>query len=148
MTNRRRGIIGLSCFSCGLLGGVALYQLGILKKLPQPPLRGFNSAKVHKSTEAYPFGVPDALLGLGSCAVTAALAAVGSPIMLGCKLLADAAAAGKLTLDECTKIRAFSIWSLLVTASTLAALPLAYGEVSRRDTLDGIEIFHSSAAKK
>jgi ABC-type molybdate transport system permease subunit len=48
---------------------------------------------------------------------------------MGVKLISDAAFAGKLTLDECRKFHAFSLLSVLTAASTLAALPLAYGEV-------------------
>ncbi len=136
---RRRGIIGLSLFSCGVLGAVALYQTGILKKLPEPRARFFNAAKVHGSEQAYSLlATPDALLGLASYAVTAALAGMGPEnrsrthpwmaLAMGLKLLADSAIAGKLTLDECRKFRAFSLWSLLIAAATWTALPLALPE--------------------
>jgi hypothetical protein len=137
---RRRGILGLTLFSCGVLGGVALYQTGILKKLPQPQWRGFSTERVHGSAEAYSMlEVPDGLLGLLSYAATACLVGAGSgnrartkpllPVVMGFKLLADAAFAGKLTLDEFTKLRAFSLWSLLAAGATFAALPLAIPEI-------------------
>ncbi len=136
---RRRGIIGLSFFSCAVLGAVALYQIGILKKLPEPRWRGFNTGKVNGSGEAYSvLAAPDAFLGLASYAVTACLAAMGPedrfrthpsmPIAMGLKLLMDSAMAGKLTLDECRKFRAFSLWSILTAAATWAALPLGIPE--------------------
>jgi uncharacterized membrane protein len=136
---RRRGIIGLAFFSCAVLGAVALYQIGILKKLPQPPLRAFNTRRVHASAGAYAnLDTPDAFLGLASYAATACLAAMGPenrvrlypwmPMGLALKLLADSAIALKLTCDEATKLRAFSIWSVLVTAATWTALPLAIPE--------------------
>jgi hypothetical protein len=136
---RRRGIIGLAFFSCAVLGVVALYQVGILKKLPQPPLRGFDTGRVNGSGEAYAIlATPDAFLGLASYAVTACLAAMGSenrsrlypwvPVGLAVKLLGDSAMAMKLSLDEATKFRAFSIWSVLVAAATWTALPLALPE--------------------
>jgi len=136
---RRRGIIGLSLFSCGVLGAVALYQTGILKKLPEPRGPFFETAKVNGSGQAYSLlSTPDALLGLASYSVTAALAGMGPEnrwrthpwmaLAMGLKLFADSALAGKLTLDECKKFRAFSLWSLLAAAVTWTALPLALPE--------------------
>ena len=112
---RRRGIVGLSFFSCAVLGAVALYQIGILKKLPEPRWRGFNTGKVNGSGEAYSvLGAPDAFLGLASYAVTACLAAMGPedrfrthpsmPIAMGLKLLIDSAMAGKLTLGRMPEV--------------------------------------------
>jgi Vitamin K epoxide reductase family len=136
---RRRGIIGLCFFSCGVLGAVALYQIGILKKLPEPRGRAFDTAKVNGSGEAYSIlATPDAFLGLASYAVTAALVGMGSenrsrthpwiPIAMGAKLLADSAMAAKLTVDEATKFRAFSLLSVLTAAATWIAVPLALPE--------------------
>ncbi len=137
---RRRGIVGLSLFSCSVLGAVALYQIGIVKTLPEPRGRAFNVKKVNGSGQAYAmFAIPDAFLGLVSYSVTACLAGLGSekrwqthplmPIGMGLKLLADATFAGKLTVDECTKFRAFSLWSVLAAAATMTALPFAFPEV-------------------
>jgi hypothetical protein len=49
---------------------------------------------------------------------------------MGAKLLADSAMAAKLTVDEATKFRAFSLWSLLTAAATWVALPLALSETA------------------
>ena len=46
---------------------------------------------------------------------------------MGLKLFADSAKAAKLTIDEATKIRAFSLWSVFA-AATWVALPLALPE--------------------
>ena len=137
---RRRGILGLTFFTSAILAGIALYQTGILKKLPEPRWSGLDAEKVNGSAEAYSMlAVPDGLLGFASYAVTACLAGAGSedrwrtspwlPVAMGSKLLADAAFAGKLTLDECRKFRAFSLWSLLAAGGTFAALPLAVPEI-------------------
>jgi hypothetical protein len=136
---RRRGILGLTFFSSAVLTGVALYQTGVLKKLPQPRWRGFDTEKVNGSAQAYSIlAIPDGLLGLASYAVTACLVGAGSddrsrikpllPITMGLKLFTDAVFAGKLTLDECRKFRAFSLWSLLAAGATFTALPLAIPE--------------------
>lgn len=75
----RRGIVGLSLFSAGVMGGIALYQMGILKKIPEPRWPKFNAEKVNGSAEAYShFATPDALLGLVSYGLTACLAGAGA----------------------------------------------------------------------
>ena len=136
---RRRQIIGLTFFSSSVLGLIALYQMGVLKTLPSPRWPGFDAEKVHSSAQGYSMlATPDALLGLASYGVTACLAGMGSgdrwkthpliPVGMGLKVLADATFAGKLTLAECTKFRAFSVWSLLTAGATFAVLPLAIPE--------------------
>lgn len=136
---RRRNIVGLAFFSSAVLGGIALYQIGIVKKLPGPRWCGFDAEKVNGSTQAYSIlAVPDALLGLTSYAATACLAGMGPenrwrthpliPIGMGVKLIADVALAGKLTVDSCRKYRSVSVWSLLAGAATFAALGLAIPE--------------------
>jgi hypothetical protein len=49
----RRAIVGLSLFSAGVMGGIALYQMGILKRIPEPNWQGFDAEKVNGSAEAY-----------------------------------------------------------------------------------------------
>lgn len=136
---RRRKIIGLTFFSCGVLSYIALYQMGMVKRLPQPRWQGLNAEKVNGSAQAYSIlAIPDALLGLASYAATACLAGLGPenrwqthplmPIGMGLKMIADAAFVGKLTVDESRKYRAFSLWSVLAAAATFTALPLAIPE--------------------
>jgi len=136
----RRGVAALSFLSMASLGAVALFQLGILKNLPEPPGRLWNAAKVNGSAEAYSyFGVPDAFLGVASYAVTAALAAAGPddrarsqpwlPIAMAGKAAVDAIQAAKLTFDSWTKYRAFCLFCLVAAGATIATLPLAWKEM-------------------
>ncbi len=68
---RRRGVVGLSLAAAGSMGLIALYQTGIIKHLPDPPLPWFDSDKVDASAEAYSyFATPDAALGLTNYGVT------------------------------------------------------------------------------
>lgn len=137
--NYRRAIVGLSFFSGAVMGGIALYQIGILKRIPEPHWPRLDAEKVNGSAEAYShLATPDALLALVNYAVTACLAGMGAqtraathpwiPIGMAAKALLDAAAAGKLTVDEWTKYRAFCFWCLLTTTATFAVLPLAIPE--------------------
>ncbi len=136
---QRRGIVALGLAAAGSMGLIALYQIGILKHLPEPPIPGFDADKVDASDEAYArLQMGDAFIGLGSYAATMALAAMGSknrastqpwiPLALLAKTGADAAQAARLTVDQWTKHKAFCFWCLLAAAATFAALPLAIPE--------------------
>lgn len=139
--DERRAVVSLSLFSAGIMGLIGLYQVGILRRLPEPPLPHMDTDRVNASDEAYSyFSVPDAWLGFISYGVTAALAAAGPkdrwnsapllPAALAAKALADTAVAGKLTVDQWTKHKAFCIWCLLSAAATAATVPLVWKEAS------------------
>lgn len=136
---QRRGIVALGLAAAGSMSLIALYQMGILRHLPEPPLPGFDADKVDASAEAYSkLQIGDAFLGLGSYAATIGLAAMGGadraqtqpwiPLALLAKTGADAAQAAKLTVDQWTKHEAFCFWCLLAATATFAALPLAVPE--------------------
>lgn len=136
---RRRAVVGASLAAMGSLGVIALYQVGIVGHLPDPPLPGFDADAVHGSKEAYAvLATPDAVLGLSSYAVTALLAAIGGedrataqpwlPLALAGKVLFDLAQAGRLTRNEITEQHALSAWSLLATGATCATAVLVVPE--------------------
>ncbi len=135
----RRGVAGLALTAAGSMGLVSLYQIGIIKHLPDPPLPYFSSDKVDAGAEAYSMlSMPDAPIGLGSYAATLALAAMGSedraaerpwiPLALAAKVALDAAQAGKLSVDQWTKHRAFCFWCLIAAGATFATVPLVIPE--------------------
>lgn len=130
--NRRKGIIA-SLSGCGALGMTALYQTGVLKRLPGPRSGMFDAEKVNGSKQAYSvLQTPDALLGLASYSVTLVLTAMGPadrhvsapliPVAMGAKTLIDTVAAGKLFLDQWTKYRAFSVWSIVAAGASVITL--------------------------
>lgn len=134
---QRRRVAGLALVSAASMGIISLYQLGVIKHLPEPP--GFNADKVDASPEAYAWlATPDAVLGLGSYAATLGLAAMGGadrarqqpliPLALAAKALFDAAQAGRLTVDQWTKHRAFCSYCLVAAGATFAAVPFALPE--------------------
>ncbi|MEO6964566.1 MAG: vitamin K epoxide reductase family protein [Acidobacteriaceae bacterium] len=61
------------CAAMASLTPVALVQLKMMKDLPDPPGRIFNSRRVVTSKGAYHLGIPDGVLGLGSYGITLAL---------------------------------------------------------------------------
>ncbi len=136
---RRRGVAVLSLLAAGSMGMVAAYQLGLIRDLPDPPLPGFDSEKVAGSTEAFAtLGMPDAVLGLGSYAVTLGLAAMGGgdraatrpwlPLALAAKVSLDAAIAGRKALGQWPRHRALCSWCLVAAGASFASVPLALPE--------------------
>jgi uncharacterized membrane protein len=73
----RRAVIGLSLLGIGAMTAVSLFQTGIIKHLPDPPLEDFDSDRVNSSATAYMLGVPDGTLSLASLAANIPLAAFG-----------------------------------------------------------------------
>ena len=137
--NRRRQIIGLAYSAAGCMGLIGLFQMGMLKHLPDPPLPYFDADTVDASEEAYEkMATPDAFIGLTSYAATAMLAAMGGPyrttekpwlpLTLAGKTIFDAYQAAKLSRDQWVRHRAFCFWCLVAAGATFAAVPLALGE--------------------
>lgn len=134
---RRRHAAGTALASATVMAGLSLYQLGVVRRLPELPLPGFDARVVDVSAQAYQLlGSPDATLGVVSYAVTAALAGLGGaqpPAGLSAVLAAKAAVdlgwAAKLTADQATKHRAACSWCLLASALTLATFVSAAAEL-------------------
>lgn len=149
----RRWTAGLSLAAMASMGLISLYQMGIIKHLPEPPLPGFNADKVDAAPEAYKMlSMPDAVLGLGSYAATLGLAAMGGedragtqpwiPLALAAKVAVDVSQASRLTVDQWTKQRAFCFWCLTASAATCATVPFVLPEARAalkglRETLHG-----------
>lgn len=139
---RRRGVIGLSLAASGSMALIALYQSGVIRHIPEPPLPALDAEKVDASAEAFErLEVGDAFLGFVSYGVTMALAAMGPPdraerrpwipLALAGKVAFDVVTAAKLTVDQWTKHRAFCFWCLTAAAATFATAPLVLDEARR-----------------
>lgn len=136
---QRRGTVVLSLIATGSMGLITLYQMGIIKHLPEPPLPGLDADKVDASAEAYSrFSTPDGVLGLGNYAITMGLAAMGGqdrareqpwiPLALAAKVAFDTSQAIRLFFDQKTKYHAFCSWCLLAAGTTIATIPLIIPE--------------------
>jgi uncharacterized membrane protein len=130
---RRRRVVAAYLLASASMGMISAYQSGLVQRLPELPLPGFDAPKVDSSAEAYQLlGMPDGILALVSNAVTMALTVAGGEQpprwlrrLAAAKASVDAAYATKLTVDQATKHRAACSWCLLATAATFAALPHA-----------------------
>jgi len=95
----RRAIIALSLVGMGAMTAVALFQTGIIKHLPDPPLKDFDSDKVNSSNTAYALGVPDGTLSLASLAANIPIAAFGGENRAETQPLVPLAAAAKASVE-------------------------------------------------
>ncbi len=136
---QRRRIAGLTSLAGFALGVVGLYQFGLLRRVPEPPLPFLDATAVDASGEAYrQLKTPDAAIGLVSAAITLVLAGAGDrdrarsapwvPLLLAAKTAGDAAGGLYLTAEQLTKRRKLCFWCTVAALAQLATLPLALPE--------------------
>ncbi len=129
MSKDDRLVIGSCCVALATLAPVALYQSGILPRLPDPPLRVFDSQQITTSGAAHLFGIPDGWLGLASFGTTFILAILAkrhptAKKLLGAKLTLDASAAAFNATRQVVSFGKLCSWC---TGTALAAGVMAYG---------------------
>lgn len=139
---RRRWLVGLSLLGTAIGQVVTLYQIGIIGHLPDPPAGPFDSDRVDASDYAYKrLDVPDAVLMIGTYALTAGLAAAGGrdrarrrpllPVAAAAKAVFDVALNLKLAREEWAGNRAFCAYCQAATLISLASVALALPEAAR-----------------
>ena len=136
---QRRQVAGLTSLAALALGVVGLYQFGLLRRVPEPPLPGLGADEVDAAGEAYQqLKTPDAALGLVSAGVTLVLAGMGDrdraesspwvPLALAAKTAADAAGGVYLFAEQVTKHGKICSWCTVAAVAQVATLPLALPE--------------------
>lgn len=100
---KRRKILGLSALGLVDFAFLSLYQAGVIKRLPDLPLKAFDSNKVNASIDAYQMGAPDATISAWIYSTNIVLATAGGSknsgrkpvldLMLGATVAANAAGA-------------------------------------------------------
>ena len=124
----------LSLSAMGSMGVVAAYQMGLIRRPPEPRVRPLDAETVDAAGEAYQFlKTPDAALGLISYAVTLALAGTGDrhrartqpwvPLALAAKVGLDALSSAFLTAEQASKHRRYCSWCLAASAASVAMVP-------------------------
>lgn len=119
----RSVLIGASAACLASLIPVALFQLGAIEHLPDPPSPAFDSDAITASRMAHPFGIPDSLLGLASYGVTTALAATSSRDArirraLALKILFDGGLAATNTVRQIRSFRKLCSWCMGTVAAS------------------------------
>ncbi len=142
--DNRTLLLVASCTALATLIPVALYQLGAISELPDPPLSVFDSERITLSKTAHPLGIPDSLLGLASFGTTLTLAVLAgrnknAKKLLGVKLGLDASAAAFNAGRQIFKFGKLCSWC---TGTALAAGVMTYaGRGSVREVLaEGADI--------
>ena len=139
--NLRRAIIGLSLLGMGAMTAVSLFQTGIIKHLPDPPLNGFDSDKVNSSDTAYAPGVPDGTISLASLAANIPTAAFGGenraerqpliPLAIAAKTTVEAAVAGWYFYQMPTKEKAWCGYCITGALANFGIAALSLVEAKR-----------------
>lgn len=124
----------------GLVGAefavLGLQQLGVIKRLPDIPIRPFDANSVMRARVAYPFGIPDTTLATAGCSIMAALASAPKrsklvDIALGAGAAIGAGAAafylGHMTFVQ----RKICIYCVAAATGLFSLVPLVYREVMR-----------------
>ncbi|MDX2163069.1 MAG: vitamin K epoxide reductase family protein [bacterium] len=136
---RRRWIMGLSLVGAAMGQIVSLFQMGIVKRLPDPPVRIFNSTKVDASAYAYRFfDMPDAPLMIINYGLTAAFASAGRagrarlqpilPVLMAVKIAGDVVVDLELAREEWAENKALCFYCQTATVISLISLVLALPE--------------------
>lgn len=75
----RRATAAVSLLGIGMMAATTLLQMGIVRRLPEPPVGSFDTEKVNTSDEAYSYGGPDSPINILMHAVNLVLASTGGP---------------------------------------------------------------------
>ncbi|MEO7555209.1 MAG: vitamin K epoxide reductase family protein [Acidimicrobiales bacterium] len=138
---RRRRTAALTLGAMGSLTAVAAYQFGLIRRLPEPPLRVLDADRVDASGEAYQYlKTPDAAIGLASYAATLVLVGMGAadrsrtrpwvPLLTAAKVATDAAFGVFLTAEQATKHRRFCSWCLVAALASVLTVPQTVPEAA------------------
>jgi hypothetical protein len=131
---RRRRTALLQTAAAATLSVVGMYQFGVLRTVPEPPLPGLDADAVDASGEAYALlNTPDSTLGVLSAGASLVLAGMGGarrheeqpwiPLLLLAKTLADVAGGLYLTAEQLTKHKRLCSWCTATSVLQLATVP-------------------------
>lgn len=111
------------CGAMLALTAVTARQLGVVRRLPDPPGKLWATEEIVTSKTAHPAGIPDGVLGMASYGVTLALllasqeVAVVRPVARA-KLAMDATAAGVNAVRQVVVFRRMCSWCMVTVACT------------------------------
>jgi uncharacterized membrane protein len=76
---RRRAAVAVSLVGIATMAATTLLQMGLVRRLPDPPVGNFDSRKVNLSDEAFSYGGPDSPINILMHALNIVVAATGGP---------------------------------------------------------------------
>jgi len=136
---RRRTLALLQTGAVAALSVVGLYQFGVLRSVPEPPLPGLDADRVDASGEAYAvLRTPDSALAIANAGLSLVLAGMGGarrhaeqpwiPLAMFVKCVADAAGGVLLTAEQLTRHRRICSWCTVTAALLVSTVPVALPE--------------------
>jgi uncharacterized membrane protein len=118
-----------------------VFQTGVLRRLPSPPLPGSDSERVALDGTAYPLGIPDGAIALAGFALNVPLAAFGGTDRARTHpwVVLLSAAKSALDLGICafylsqmpTRMRAWCIYNFVAAAANVGILAQSLPEARR-----------------
>ena len=131
---RRRTIATIAAFLAAEFALLGTRQYGVLRRLPDLPIRGFDANAVTTSRAAYPLGIPDTSLAVIGCGALIALATAGGTSGRSRWLdrgLAAGVAVGALGavayLGQMVKLKKICAYCVTGAAGMLSLVPLLRG---------------------
>ncbi len=132
MCPAHKGIaIAFCCAAITSLVPVVLVQFRVINRLPDPPGKIFDSTRIVTSKSAYPLGIPDGVLGLGSYSVTLILLIYSGPShpllrgLLRAKLLLDGTVAARKARGQIKQFGRICSWCMGTAAATAGVIYFA-----------------------
>jgi len=74
---RRRGVVAVSLIGIGAMALTSMLQMGMVRRLPDLPIRKFDTKRVNLSEEAFSYGGPDSPIVILMHAINTVLATTG-----------------------------------------------------------------------
>jgi uncharacterized membrane protein len=74
---RRRATVAVSLLGIASMAFTTMLQMGMVRRLPDPPIRRFNTKRVNLSEEAFSYGGPDSPIVILMHAINMVLATTG-----------------------------------------------------------------------
>jgi uncharacterized membrane protein len=136
----RRGIAALSAVGAANMALGAMRQFGVIRHLPDPPIRGFDSNAVMMSRPAFAFGVPDTPIAAFGLLANIPLAIVGGrlrvrnrpwlPIAIAAKAVAEVAVAGWYLVQMRMSVHTWCAYCLMGASISASIAVLACREAA------------------
>lgn len=138
----RRAAAGMSLLGIGMMAATTMLQMGMVRRLPDPPLRGFDTRKVNTSDEAYSYGGPDSPMNILAHAVNLVIAGMGGadraraqpwlPLLAVAVEAPQSAVAAKYLFHQMPKVdRAWCPYCIVDALTHFATLALVLPEALR-----------------
>lgn len=135
LTGPRRTIAMIASALAAEFAVIGLRQHGVIRRLPDLPIRGFDSNAVITARSAYPLGIPDSTLAIAGLGAILAAASAQRPArglrrrVLDAALLGGAAAGAGGALyylhDMVVRQKRLCAYCLVAVTGFLALAPLA-----------------------